>query len=64
MLTTRRAVQLHRAPGRRAGRAGRILLVGRYEDRYHREADGWYLADRLFHVDLDGDQSRHFGAAS
>ncbi len=31
----------------------RILLVGRYEDRYHRGADGWHLTDRLFHVDLD-----------
>ncbi len=31
----------------------RILLVGRYEDRYHRGDDGWHLADRVFHVDLD-----------
>jgi len=31
----------------------RILVVGRYEDRYHRDVDGWYLTDRLFHADLD-----------
>jgi hypothetical protein len=31
----------------------RILLVGRYEDRYHHGDDGWHLTDRLFHVDLD-----------
>jgi hypothetical protein len=31
----------------------RVLVVGRYEDRYHRDIDGWYLTDRLFHVDLD-----------
>jgi SnoaL-like domain len=31
----------------------RILLVGRYEDRYARGDDGWHLTDRLFHVDLD-----------
>jgi 3-phenylpropionate/cinnamic acid dioxygenase small subunit len=38
-----------------------IILVGRYEDRYHRGPDGWHLTDRLFHIDLTGDQSRHFG---
>jgi 3-phenylpropionate/cinnamic acid dioxygenase small subunit len=31
----------------------RILMVGRYEDRYARADDGWHLTDRLFHVDLD-----------
>lgn len=31
----------------------RILLVGRYEDRFARDDDGWHLTDRLFHVDLD-----------
>jgi hypothetical protein len=30
----------------------RILLVGRYEDTYARDDAGWYLTDRLFHVDL------------
>jgi hypothetical protein len=35
------------------GPSVRILLVGRYEDRYHRDADGWHLTDRVFHVDLD-----------
>jgi 3-phenylpropionate/cinnamic acid dioxygenase small subunit len=38
-----------------------IILVGRYEDRYHRGPEGWHLTDRLFHIDLTGDQSRHFG---
>jgi 3-phenylpropionate/cinnamic acid dioxygenase small subunit len=37
-----------------------IVVVGRYEDRYHRGPDGWHLTDRLFHVDLQGDTSRHF----
>jgi hypothetical protein len=37
-----------------------IVVVGRYEDRYHRGPDGWHLTDRLFHVDLAADQSRHF----
>jgi hypothetical protein len=39
--------------GGEPGAPVRILLVGRYEDRYQRDADGWYLTDRLFHVDLD-----------
>jgi 3-phenylpropionate/cinnamic acid dioxygenase small subunit len=39
--------------GGEPGAAVRILLVGRYEDRYARDSDGWYLTDRLFHVDLD-----------
>lgn len=34
------------------GEAVRILVVGRYEDTYRRDVDGWYLTDRLFHVDL------------
>ena len=37
-----------------------IVVVGRYEDRYHRGSDGWHLTDRLFHIDLSADQSRHF----
>jgi 3-phenylpropionate/cinnamic acid dioxygenase small subunit len=36
-----------------------IVVVGRYEDRYHRDPDGWHLTDRLFHIDLQADQSRH-----
>jgi 3-phenylpropionate/cinnamic acid dioxygenase small subunit len=39
--------------GGNPGAPVRILLVGRYEDRYHRGRDGWHLTDRLFHVDLD-----------
>ena len=35
------------------GEPVRILMVGRYEDRYARGYDGWHLTDRLFHVDLD-----------
>ena len=35
------------------GEPVRILMVGRYEDRYARGDDGWHLTDRLFHVDLD-----------
>jgi 3-phenylpropionate/cinnamic acid dioxygenase small subunit len=40
-----------------------IVLSGRYEDRYRRGPDGWHLADRLFHIDLAADQSRHFPAS-
>lgn len=36
------------------------ILAGRYHDRYRRGPDGWQFADRLFIVDLPGDQSRHF----
>jgi len=37
------------------------ILSGRYHDRYRRGPDGWRFSDRLFVVDLVGDQSRHFG---
>src|SRR4051794_4317627 len=37
-----------------------VILAGRYVDRYRRGPDGWQFADRLFIVDLGGDQSRHF----
>ena len=46
--------------GLEPGEPIQIALVGRYEDRYARGAGGWHLTDRLFHIDLDGDQSRHF----
>jgi hypothetical protein len=39
--------------GGEPGEPVRILVVGRYEDRYARDSDGWYLTDRLFHLDLD-----------
>jgi hypothetical protein len=39
--------------GEDPGSSVRILMVGRYEDRYARDDDGWYLTDRVFHVDLD-----------
>jgi ketosteroid isomerase-like protein len=37
------------------------VVSGQYHDRYRRGPDGWHFADRLFIVDLIGDQSRHFG---
>ena len=40
------------------------VVAGRYEDRYHRGPNGWHLTDRLFHVDLTADQSRHFPSNS
>jgi 3-phenylpropionate/cinnamic acid dioxygenase small subunit len=43
-----------------AGEPIQVVVVGRYEDRYHRGSDGWHLTDRLFHVDLQGDTSHHF----
>ena len=36
------------------------VVSGRYHDRYRRGPDGWHFTDRLFIVDLVGDQSRHF----
>ena len=36
------------------------ILAGRYHDSYERGPRGWRLADRLFIIDLVGDQSRHF----
>jgi hypothetical protein len=39
--------------GGEPGEPVRILVVGRYEDRYARDTDGWHLTDRLFHLDLD-----------
>jgi 3-phenylpropionate/cinnamic acid dioxygenase small subunit len=39
--------------GGEPGTPVRVILVGRYEDRYHRGSDGWHLTDRVFHVDLD-----------
>jgi 3-phenylpropionate/cinnamic acid dioxygenase small subunit len=43
-----------------AGTPIEVILVGRYHDRYRRGPGGWELADRLFMIDLTGDQSRHF----
>ena len=37
-----------------------VILSGRYEDRFERVGGRWRFADRLFVVDLMGDQSRHF----
>jgi len=37
------------------------ILAGRYHDRYRRTSEGWQFAERVFIVDLVGDQSRHFG---
>jgi 3-phenylpropionate/cinnamic acid dioxygenase small subunit len=36
------------------------VVMGRYYDRYARGSNGWRFTDRLFVVDLSGDQSRHF----
>ncbi len=36
------------------------ILAGRYHDRYRRTETGWHFSDRLFFIDLIGDQSRHF----
>jgi 3-phenylpropionate/cinnamic acid dioxygenase small subunit len=41
-----------------------VILSGRYHDRYRRGPDGWEFADRLFIIDLVGDQSRHFPASA
>lgn len=38
----------------------RVVVAGRYFDRFERGPDGWRFADRLFVLDLGGDQSQHF----
>jgi 3-phenylpropionate/cinnamic acid dioxygenase small subunit len=43
-----------------AGLPIETILAGRYRDQYRRGANGWQFADRVFIVDLVGDQSRHF----
>ncbi len=43
-----------------AGAPIQTILAGRYHDRYRRGPGGWQFADRLFIIDLAGDQSRHF----
>ena len=43
-----------------AGSPIETILAGRYHDRYRRAPNGWQFAERLFIVDLLGDQSRHF----
>ena len=35
------------------------IVAGRYHDRFVREVDGWRFDDRLIHMDLIGDLSRH-----
>ena len=37
-----------------------VILCGRYVDRYEKAAGAWSFADRLFVVDVMGDQRRHF----
>ena len=36
-----------------------VVIAGRYEDRFARDAAGWRFADRLVHMDLVGDVSQH-----
>ena len=43
-----------------AGSPIETILAGRYHDEYKRGPNGWHFADRLFIIDLVGDQSRHF----
>lgn len=35
------------------------IIAGRYEDRYARDADGWYFVERRMQPELLGDLSRH-----
>jgi 3-phenylpropionate/cinnamic acid dioxygenase small subunit len=35
------------------------IIAGRYEDRFARDAAGWYFAERRMQVELIGDLSRH-----
>ena len=37
----------------------RVILAGRYHDRFAVDEQGWYFTDRLIHADLVGDLRRH-----
>jgi hypothetical protein len=37
----------------------RVILAGRYHDRFAVDEHGWYFTDRFIHADLVGDLSRH-----
>ena len=43
------------------GKPIQTILAGRSHDQYRRTSDGWQFAERVFIVDLVGDQARHFG---
>jgi hypothetical protein len=43
-----------------AGSPIETILCGRYHDGYRRGPSGLEFAERVFIVDLVGDQSRHF----
>ena len=43
-----------------AGERLQVVVAGRYFDRFERGPEGWRFADRLFVLDLGGDQSQHF----
>jgi hypothetical protein len=36
-----------------------IIIAGRYQDRFSKDGDGWYFAERAELLDLIGDLSRH-----
>ena len=36
-----------------------IFTVGRYEDTFARDNDGWYFTSRVVHADFTGDRSGH-----
>jgi hypothetical protein len=40
----------------------RVVLAGRYHDRFEHGADGWRFVERVVHPDLLGDLSRHMGS--
>jgi len=42
------------------GEAIQVILSGRYIDRYRKSEGRWQFADRLFILDLAGQQERHF----
>jgi hypothetical protein len=41
------------------GEGPRVILTGRYEDRFERVDGQWRFADRLIHMDQVGDLSEH-----
>jgi 3-phenylpropionate/cinnamic acid dioxygenase small subunit len=43
------------------GRPPRIVLAGRYHDRFELSGPSWHFAERVIHADLIGDLSLHYG---
>lgn len=74
-VTTNLSVEADEASGRATARSYysvlqarpdlplQVIIAGRYEDAFERAEGAWRFSDRLIHVDLAGDLSRHLRSA-